>query len=127
VLEREFGREAALVPDDGVDAPIRHRFRFFVEFGAEMILRIVTVHELHSLGGIDALVGRFPTEPDIEVDGIGVGFEIELLDVVDIGADNDLLGFRRGGGGCVDGRLRRLLGRCVVAPDAEKRENRERQ
>src|SRR6185436_12279875 len=46
-----------------------------------MIVRVIPVHELHGLRGIE--VRRLPAEPDIEIDGVAV-------DVVDVSADHDL-------------------------------------
>jgi len=89
-FQREFGGEASLVADDGVEAPVRHRFRLVVERLAHVVVGGEAVHELHGLRWID--VGRLPTEPDIEIDHVVVRLEIELLDVVDIGADHDLAG-----------------------------------
>ena len=40
------------------------------------------------LDGID--VAALPAEPDVEIDHVVVRLEVELLDVVDIGADDDL-------------------------------------
>ncbi len=87
-LELEFGREAALIADDGVEASVRHGLRLGVELLAHIVVGGVAIHELHGLGGIE--IGRLPAKPHIEIDGVIVGLEVELLDVVDEGADGDL-------------------------------------
>jgi hypothetical protein len=89
VGELELGREPALVANDGVKAAIRHLLWLIVELGTLVVVRVVTVHELHGLGRIERL--RLPAEPDIEIDRIAVNLEVELLDVVDVGADHDLV------------------------------------
>jgi len=55
--------------------------RLVVELIPLMIVRVIPVHELHGLRGIE--VRRLPAEPDIEIDGVAV-------DVVDVSADHDL-------------------------------------
>jgi hypothetical protein len=89
VGELELGREPALVANDGVKAAIRHLLWLIVELGTLVVVRVVTVHELHGLGRIERL--RLPAEPDIEIDRTAVNLEVELLDVVDVGADHDLV------------------------------------
>jgi hypothetical protein len=48
-LEPEFGRELALITDDGIEAAVRHRFRLVVERVAEVGVGGVAIHELHGL------------------------------------------------------------------------------
>jgi hypothetical protein len=60
----------------------------------------------------------FQRKPYIEVNGVAVGLEVELLDVVDVGADQD--SHRRRGGGLSGGLLGqgtwRPAGRRGLAP-----------
>jgi hypothetical protein len=88
VGELELGREPPLIADDGVEAAVRHLLRLVVELIPLMIVRVIPVHELHGLRGIE--VRRLPAEPDIKIDGVAVSLEVELLDVVDVSADHDL-------------------------------------
>jgi len=81
VGELELGREPPLIADDGVEAAVRHLLRLVVELIPLMIVRVIAVHELHGLRGIE--VRRLPAEPDIEIDGVAG-------DVVDVSADHDL-------------------------------------
>jgi hypothetical protein len=125
-FQREFGGEASLVADDGVEAPVRHRFRLVVERLAHVVVGGEAVHELHGLRWID--VGRLPAEPDIEIDHVVVRLEVELLDVVDIGADDDLgrIGRRGRSGDRIDDGAGRRLRRGVFAGRSKRGEDRQR-
>jgi hypothetical protein len=87
-LERKLGREAALIANDVVAAAVRHDLRRVVEFVAAIVVGGEAVHELHGFRRVG--VGALPAKPDIEVDNVVVGLEVELLDVVDVSANDDL-------------------------------------
>lgn len=58
-----------------------------------MFGRVIAVHKLHALDRIGIFV--VPPKPNIEIDAITVGTKIQLMNVVDVSADDHLIG-RRG-------------------------------
>jgi len=94
---------------------------------AQIVVGGEAVHELHGLGRVE--LGIVPAEPDIEIDDVIVRLEVELLDVVDIGADDHFVrSFRqRRGFDRLDHAAQRRVGRDRFGRRRTAGNNRKRQ